>query len=166
MSQWMTSGRSRLKARQKNTFAQRAQQRAGLVAAATNATTNTAAVVVAHPQRRRQGHPRGQETEESIAVYQQERAKRQRHANMEISSGEQARQRILPSDIVRHPGVYPPMEAANGGYPPQQQQQQEAPYRIRPSRPIRNPYAAHYYYASQQRQQPQQQQYGDYSHQV
>eukprot|EP00980_Cylindrotheca_fusiformis_P015505 scaffold4397_cov96-Cylindrotheca_fusiformis.AAC.1 len=63
------------------------------------------------------------------------------------------------------------MEAANGGYPPQQQQQQEeAPYRIRPSRPIRNPYAAHYYYASQQRQQqqqePQQQQYGDYSHQV
>eukprot|EP00980_Cylindrotheca_fusiformis_P026885 scaffold17842_cov73-Cylindrotheca_fusiformis.AAC.1 len=63
------------------------------------------------------------------------------------------------------------MEAANGGYPPQQQQQQqEASYRIRPSRPIRNPYAAHYYYASQQRRQqqeppPQQQQYGDYSHQ-
>eukprot|EP00980_Cylindrotheca_fusiformis_P022929 scaffold9943_cov90-Cylindrotheca_fusiformis.AAC.1 len=173
MSQWMTSSRSRLKARQKNTFAQRAQQRARLVAAATT-TTNTAAVVVAHPQRRqrRQGHSRGQETEESIAVYRQERAKRQRHANMEILSGEQARQRILPSDIVRHPGVYPPMEAANGGYPPQQQQQQEeeAPYRIRPSRPIRNPYAAHYYYASQQRQQqqqePQQQQYGDYSHQV
>eukprot|EP00980_Cylindrotheca_fusiformis_P026886 scaffold17843_cov93-Cylindrotheca_fusiformis.AAC.1 len=49
------------------------------------------------------------------------------------------------------------MEAANGGYPPQQQQQQEAPYRIRPSRPIRNPYAAHYYYASQQRRQQQQQ---------
>eukprot|EP00980_Cylindrotheca_fusiformis_P011763 scaffold2803_cov76-Cylindrotheca_fusiformis.AAC.2 len=189
MSQWMTSGRSRLKARQKNTFAQRAQQRARLVAAATN-TAST--VVVAHPQqqrRRRQGHPRG--LEESINVYQQERVKRQRHANMEILSGEQAklkysiynpirrrgkvvtaRQRILPSDIVRHPGVFPPMETANGGYPPQQQQQhqQEASYRIRPSRPIRNPYAAHYYYASQQRQQqepppPPQQQYGDYSHQ-
>lgn len=91
MSQWMTSGRSRLKARQKNTFAQRAQQRARLVAAATTSATATAAVVVAHPQRRqrRQGHSRGQETEESIAVYQQERAKRQRHANMEILSGEQ-----------------------------------------------------------------------------
>lgn len=32
MSQWMTSGRSRLKARQKNSFTQRAQQRARVVA--------------------------------------------------------------------------------------------------------------------------------------
>jgi hypothetical protein len=87
MSQWMTSGGSRLRARQKQTFAQRAQQRARVVA------PHQASYILPTSQNAPSSHHRTvvQDSHPTIERSSNRLTKRQRSSNMEIISGEQGK---------------------------------------------------------------------------